>query len=423
MTLRRTERSTGSLAGAVAGHPAFPLTADAGQRKTMVASNVEDSLVYRAGFRSGRRASQRKTVPGSAGERTLALAVLAISGALQPAPSDDLRKLAEQIRPVAGSWPAALRPRREPANDQEVATNRSIAPDVAVPSLLTDGATAAIRTCDLDSAAQRGGTSSPDASAEASPAIAIHALGIFRVTRNGAAVPRTAWQSRKARDLVKILVSRSKPAPRDQLMELLWPGVDPAKSTNRLSVLLSTVRQVLQQAKGGPRPLVTDGTSVWLDASLVSIDVAEFRGYAARALETHRRGSPGAVDLLHKAASLYTGDFLEDDPYAEWAQPTAEELRAHHQAVLRALISHHQVSGDVDAVVCHTLRLFDDDPYDEEAHLNLIKVLVAAGRIGEALRRHEIYRRRVAEIGVEPRPMPTLRSQGRALSVHRPTAS
>jgi DNA-binding SARP family transcriptional activator len=243
------------------------------------------------------------------------------------------------------------------------------------------------------------------AALEVPRAVAIHALGVFRVTRNGMAVPRTAWQSRKARDLLKILVSRSRPVPRDQLMELLWPDVDPGKSGNRLSVLLSTVRDVLQPVEGGPQPLTTDGTAVWLDPALVSIDVEEFRKVATRALEAHRSGHPDAVDRLCTAAALYTGDFLEDDPYAEWAQPVTEELRALHQAVLRALIDHRQSCGDTDEVVRHTLRLLEDDPYDEQAHLNLVTVLLTAGRIGEAHRRYQIYRRHMGEMGVEPRAM------------------
>ncbi|WP_158605598.1 AfsR/SARP family transcriptional regulator [Amycolatopsis panacis] len=279
---------------------------------------------------------------------------------------------------------------------------------VAMPGLALDEATAMMRARGLDPSVEPG-VHWRHAPTEAPRTVEIHALGIFRVTRNGTAVPRTAWQSRKARDLVKILVSRSRPVSRDQLMEMLWPDVDPGKSSNRLSVLLSTVRQVLQPFKDGPQPLLTDGTSVWLDANLVSIDVAQFRKTAARAIEAHRRGRPDAVDRMYRAAGLYTGDFLEDDPYADWAQHTVEELRALHQAVLRALIQHCQTCGDVDEVVRHTLRLFADDPYDEQAHLNLIKVLLTAGRIGEARRRHDIYRRYMTEIGVEPRTMPAFR--------------
>src|SRR5262249_13522019 len=78
------------------------------------------------------------------------------------------------------------------------------------------------------------------------PRWSIKTLGVFRVIRDGLPIPNIAWKSKKARDLMRILVARRRPISREQLMELLWPGVDPAVAGNRLSVLLSAVRDVLQ---------------------------------------------------------------------------------------------------------------------------------------------------------------------------------
>lgn len=276
---------------------------------------------------------------------------------------------------------------------------------IAIPGLSADEAAETLRACGLDPAARRG-AGTLGALAEMPRAVAIHALGVSRVTRNGVTVPRTAWQSRKARDLLKFLVARGRPVPRDQLIEMLWPDTDPSRSGNRLSVLLSTVRDVLQPVAAAPQPLATDGTTVWLDPTLVSIDVEQFRKAATRALDASRSGHPDAADRLAAAARRYTGDLFEDDPYAEWAQPAVEELRASHQAVLRALIGHRQAAGEVDEVIRHTLRLLGDDPYDEQAHVNLVQVLLAAGRIGEARRRHEIYRAQMREMGLDAQPIP-----------------
>ena len=77
----------------------------------------------------------------------------------------------------------------------------------------------------------------------ARPALEIGALGRFRVLRDGEPIPPTAWQSKKARDLLKILVSRrGRPTTRETLFELLWPDEDPEPLANRLSVALATVR-------------------------------------------------------------------------------------------------------------------------------------------------------------------------------------
>jgi ATP/maltotriose-dependent transcriptional regulator MalT len=97
------------------------------------------------------------------------------------------------------------------------------------------------------------------------PSVSIRTLGSFQVLRGGEPIPTTAWQSRKARDLLKILVARRRPVGREQLIELLWPDQEPGKAGSRLSVLLSTVRTVLgcdrDGEDGGPLCTVTSGRS------------------------------------------------------------------------------------------------------------------------------------------------------------------
>jgi DNA-binding SARP family transcriptional activator len=68
-------------------------------------------------------------------------------------------------------------------------------------------------------------------------------------------------------------------------------------------------------------------------------------------------------------------------------------------------------AGDTDAVVRYALRLLDQDCYDEEAHLNLVRVLLNAGRLGEAHRHYENYVRRMTEMGVSPRVLSVMTSR------------
>jgi hypothetical protein len=73
--------------------------------------------------------------------------------------------------------------------------------------------------------------------------LAIRVLGTFVVERDGRPVPRAEWGSRKARELLKILVVRGgRSAAREELAELLWPGEAYESVSNRLSVALSVVR-------------------------------------------------------------------------------------------------------------------------------------------------------------------------------------
>lgn len=246
--------------------------------------------------------------------------------------------------------------------------------------------------------------------ARLAPPVLLRALGVFRIEHAGVPVPRAAWQSRKARDLLKILVAKRRPMRREELMELLWPEVDPVRAGNRLSVLLSTVRDVL--ATSGPvagSVLRTSETgTVGLDPRCVRIDVESFLALADRALQADREDSPAATALLLDAEAAYTGDFLEDDPYQEWADALADELRTTHAALLRALTRRSRDEGDTDRVARFALRLLRDDQYDEEAHLDLVATLLRAERFGEARRRYELYRKRMQEISIDPRPFPGL---------------
>ncbi|MGH3944668.1 MAG: BTAD domain-containing putative transcriptional regulator [Pseudonocardiaceae bacterium] len=243
------------------------------------------------------------------------------------------------------------------------------------------------------------------------PAVSIQTLGVFQVIRDGAPIPPTVWKSKKARDLLKILIARRRPTPRDQLMELLWPEAEPAVAGNRLSVLLSTVRDVLQPQSSGEGPLVTTGGAVWLNRAQVSVDVEDFLTRATAALDADRAKAPDATTRVEAALAAHTGDFLEEDPYQEWGCALAEEVRATRIALLRALAARLRDAGDTDAVVRCSLRLLEQDRYDEEAHLNLVGVLLEGGRLGEARRHYRTYVSRMTEIDVQPSPLPNMTSE------------
>lgn len=245
------------------------------------------------------------------------------------------------------------------------------------------------------------------------PKWSIKTLGMFRVIRDGIPIPNLAWRSKKARDLLKILAVRRRPTPRDQLMELLWPEVEPAVASNRLSVLLSTVRDVLQPDPFGEAPLITTNGAVSLHPAQVSVDVEDFLAQATTALDADRANNPTATAQLTAALAAYTGDFFEDDPYQDWASWLADEVRVTHIALLRALAARMLDTTDIDAAVRYILRLLQQDKYDEQAHLTLVSALLNAGRIGEARRHYETYRVRMTEIDVHPRPLSDMTGQMR----------
>jgi DNA-binding SARP family transcriptional activator len=200
--------------------------------------------------------------------------------------------------------------------------------------------------------------------------------------------------------------------PRGRLVELLWPAEDdPDVLANRLSVALATVRRVLDPDRAHPANhyVRTEDGSVTLALHRLEVDVETFLHEAAaglRARSTAGTGAGDAVTRLRRAAAAYRGEVLEEDVYADWAHALREEARAAYLAVLRALAADAAAAGDTDQAVVLLIRLLDHDHYDEPAHLAMVSALAAAGRYGDARRAHRGYAARMAEIGVQPAPMP-----------------
>jgi DNA-binding SARP family transcriptional activator len=244
--------------------------------------------------------------------------------------------------------------------------------------------------------------------------VEIRALGGFAVVAGGVPVPALAWQSRKARDLLRILVARrGRPVPREELAGLLWRsdagGGD--RVGHRLSVALSTVRAVLDPQRTAPADhfLTTDQANVRLNLDRVAVDVETFLTAAQHGLRLSARGDDEqAHAVLAEAERLFTGELYADEPYDDWARTLRDEVHATYLHVLRVLAQLARRAGAFDDAVRHLLRILAIDPYDERSHRDLVTVLVDAGRYGEAWRAHTRYAEAMREIGIVAEPVPGL---------------
>jgi DNA-binding SARP family transcriptional activator len=267
---------------------------------------------------------------------------------------------------------------------------------------VTKRATAKLRVAGVRDQAARAAGLLASLPPESAAALEIQTLGGFSVIRGGVTLPASEWQSKKARDLLKLLVARrGRPVTRETAMDLLWPGEDPGKLSNRLSVALSTLRAVLDRDRAySPDHFVrADAASISLDGSNASVDVDAFCDAATR-------GLADAPRELQAAESLYVGDFLEEDPYEDWAIPLREEARALYIYVARELARRALDEGNAELAVRYTRRILERDAFDERAHFELVTTLQSSGQHGEARRAYGLYAQRMEEIGVEAMPYP-----------------
>ena len=222
--------------------------------------------------------------------------------------------------------------------------------------------------------------------------LAVETLGRFAVLRNGEAVTPAEWQSKKARDLLKILVTRRGQAtPRDYLIELLWPADDPARTPKRLAVAVNVLRNVLdpQREHSTDHVVAGDKEGLRLELRHISVDVEDFLRHAQNALGGNDR------ELLEQAEAAYAGEFLAEDRYADWATPLRDEVHATYQELVRALAATTEEPR-------YLLRVLALDPYDEDSHLLLIRTYAGGGMHGEARRAYRRYVERMHELGLEP---------------------
>jgi DNA-binding SARP family transcriptional activator len=236
--------------------------------------------------------------------------------------------------------------------------------------------------------------------------LVITTLGRFTVQRHGARLPTNAWQSRKARDLLKLLVGRrGRSIAREAAAEALWPGEPPGPLANRLSVALSTLRKVLDPERAHPADhfVASDGQTLALRLVNVNVDVVGFLEAASGAVALASDGGPaGAETELRAAEALYTGDFLEEDLYEDWAVDCREAARAASLEISRLLARGATERDDDETASRHLRRLLERDPYDEDAWIALVGAQSRLRRYGEARRQHAIYVRRMGELGSEP---------------------
>jgi DNA-binding SARP family transcriptional activator len=230
------------------------------------------------------------------------------------------------------------------------------------------------------------------------PRLRIFALGRTRVMSAESALSGR-WLDNRAGQILKFLVTeRHRTAYSDEIVERLWPNAG-AQDTRGLRYFIHVLRDHLEP-KGAANPpssfvLAARGGYV-LDESRVWIDADAFEESVEAGMSARQRGDVlTALEHLRRAMELYRGDFLADEPYAEWAVLERERLRQVASDALHVLATLSQRMGDLAEAATSLKRLADLEPYDVDVHRELLVVLLRDGRRSEAVRRYEALRRRV----------------------------
>lgn len=244
-------------------------------------------------------------------------------------------------------------------------------------------------------------TRAPD---EAPARLRIRVLGETTVETAGGAVDR-AWLSQRPGQLLRYLVCRHQFVAADQIAEALWPAASAGADEN-VRYLVHLVRRRLEPQRpprgrsmsveclGGAYSL---SPGVWVDAHAFE----ELVGAGLGALHDGEREV--ALARLGRALELYRGEFLADEPYADWAIMERERLSAIAADALHSAADIYEQRRELGSALDYARRLVEMDRYDSDVQLRVIRLCLRCGRRSEAARRFGAFRSLLLrDFGEEP---------------------
>ena len=135
------------------------------------------------------------------------------------------------------------------------------------------------------------------------------------------------------------------------------------------------------------------------------------------------RQSADPFPLLQQASASYTGDYLPDDLYEDWAIARRDALKRVWTTLQFQLAQENLARSQPEAAAADLQRLLASDRSDERAAQELMQVLIQLRRRSEALRVFQNLEQALrAELGVEPSEQ-TRELQRQAATPDAPTAS
>ncbi|MEA2249625.1 MAG: hypothetical protein QOH46_4154 [Solirubrobacteraceae bacterium] len=236
-----------------------------------------------------------------------------------------------------------------------------------------------------------------EASRGSGPRLRIVTLGLTRVETTAGPIDGP-WLRQRPGVLLKYLASQRRPVSAEEIAEALWPDAG-ARALRGVRYYIHALRKRLEPVD---RPtarssfILHEAGRYCLSSSRVCVDVDEFEHHtAAGTRAAANEDVEAALDHLTRGLSLYQGDFLADEPYAEWAIAERDRLRSRAADALRVAATLLARSGDEGAALTHLERLADLEPFDVDVHRELIRLSMRRGRRTDALRRYQSFRRRM----------------------------
>jgi DNA-binding SARP family transcriptional activator len=231
--------------------------------------------------------------------------------------------------------------------------------------------------------------------------MAIRCLGPFEISR-GDTPMRTGWKS-KGRELLAYLVANPSGAPKERIIDELWPEVDPKTAAARFDRYATLVRSLARGTEDSQMYVERVGESSYrLEQGAWWVDAWEFGNLVADAERSD--DADEAMAAFRDALALYRGEFC-DDAYYPWLEGIRERFRnifVEASARFAYLLSD---SDEHDEALVVLGRAISADPVCEDLVRRAMAVEATLGRRAAALARYRRFEAALDEqLGVEPDP-------------------
>jgi DNA-binding SARP family transcriptional activator len=212
---------------------------------------------------------------------------------------------------------------------------------------------------------------------------------------------------RKVLALLCFLVTKpDMAATRDQVLDALWPELDPVVATNSLNQTIYFLRRVFEEDYSddlSPGFLHHDSDVVWLDPELITSRSGTCRRIIGG---MPSRPTPDDVEALSLA---YRGRFALDFEYEEWASGYRDSLHASYLEIVERSVLDDFTNGHYDRGIVIARRALDVDPHAEQIEVCLLRLYRVTGAHSAAAEQYAHYATVLREdLGLEPPPLESL---------------
>jgi DNA-binding SARP family transcriptional activator/predicted ATPase len=234
--------------------------------------------------------------------------------------------------------------------------------------------------------------------------LSLSLLGPFQVTL--AEEPVGRFEADKVRALLAYLaVGADRAHRRDTLVGLLWPDWPDRTARTNLRNALANLRDAIGDRDASPPfLLITRETIQFNTASDSWVDVTAFTDLLETEDSPHQ-----TIRRLEEAVALHRGNFLEgfhvkgSAAFEDWCSLTRERFQRQVLTALHRLAGYYEQCGEYERASDYAWRQVELEPWQEEAHQQLMRLLALSGQRSAALAQYETCRHVLdKELGVEP---------------------